>query len=416
MALIHIASPDNSRWLSKSPFLCVLLTDFDVTVYDCRLRVEVILNTDPSIVSPGNTKGVYRYIQKFDAQGKIEFDFSGLIDEFIGNKYTSPSDSINSVFDVPDGDIFVWVLCHEIIDGVEQQVDYLHSLASRFLPYQVFQGGMSRDVSLFGEYWQYRFIKEPLLPFLTWKPKTRITDKEFPTYLYYLGEPDLAIRLEVKIYWDTTLIEQNPSFWSYVLPITHMVFPSGWRDLNIDGMLATSGWAGEPPTHYTVQLFNIATDEPVSEIITYRMDYKYYKNRLLLYYQNGIIGFDEIRLTGEVNLKAEYNRISGNIPFDLFSQQWIDGLSKVFSSNEQITYKVFTQYMQPEEVHQLRALALAPRVFMRLENSYMMSVELTEKSKEWIVSGKFMQEPFIEFKQSYKNRVFTPITVFNDLY
>ena len=144
-------------------------------------------------------------------------------------------------------------------------------------------------------------------------------------------------------------------------------------------------------------------------MITFYIDRKYYSNVNYIVYQNGIGGYECLRLTGNEISRAEYERsvsaMSRNVT------QPVDGLRKTFSTSEREIIKISTQYFGIEQMQQLREVMLSPRTYLVRDN-YLHPIEPVEKNKDFTDTMKQLQSNTIEFRFCEDNSVWMPSNSF----
>lgn len=391
--------------LSKDPILFRGNTNVDQTLHTVKIRIYLSFVSAPtSYTGLGN----FVFEETPDASGNFQINFSGLIDEWLLNKFNKPDESAFLISVCANDYAYFIVDWEEYTDGVETDAGVLNDENNGGNVYYAIQAGTPKYFDKLQTFRTWFDSKAPLVPFQTFQPRFRVVDKHMPTFLYFFNtlNPGEIIYGFFKLYYKGTLLF---NFNRYTLSLPNRpnrlyMVPTGFTQLDLEGLISGVGYTGAYD-RYTVELKRLSDSATITEQVTYYLDPKYYDNKAYIYYQNGISGFDEVRLTGEVITKADHERYNGYLAESI--SNYVEGAEQVYANREQLMRKVNVQHLGPAAGDRLRELANSPRIFI-YENEQMIPIVLTEKTKEYINTGKFMHSTSFEFRYAYKDKVYWP--------
>lgn len=210
---------------------------------------------------------------------------------------------------------------------------------------------------------QYLDVYQPTNKlFLSWQPNgQRVTPDQY-VYLPYLQRlTDTTWAVEVKSYDESGVLlgTLTPFSVSGATIAVINAIPAGFTQLGI----AAQAYAGSV-ARYTVQVKNGGT--AYSELRTFYLDRKYYRNVRYFQFTNSIGGFDSIYTTGETEQVSELNRQTVEV---YQPNAYVVGLGQRRAREffEQDIFKVNTGYALRPELDNLRAALLSGKIGQLLQ-------------------------------------------------
>lgn len=401
--------------LAKEPAWLVLqFNDSAPATHDLRIVLQIYMKLD----SEGSYTVYYAEAVGNDS-GLVKFNLTPLVDEYLGNSFTEITPFGTSYHSmVSDATVWMLIKATEFVDGILTDV-YPVIMSDEEYPFDDFlfyHGGLTHNKRSTGiDYFDWKASKAPLRPFNSWRENKRITDLFAPQPLYYTRHGRTGkMHILIKVYgpyssgyplWVNIKPELFDGSSDCYLPFA---INASWSALDIAALVTAASRDPLQVSHYTIQI----ADESftgISELITFYIDRKYYSNVNYIVYQNGIGGYECLRLTGNEISRAEYERsvsaMSRNVT------QPVDGLRKTFSTSEREIIKISTQYFGIEQMQQLREVMLSPRTYLVRDN-YLHPIEPVEKNKDFTDTMKQLQSNTIEFRFCEDNSVWMPSNSF----
>lgn len=397
MAIYSVRSYPYKLNLSKEP--CWIRFQYGYSPLPSETRIVLNVNVKWSPTDDLLGYKTFTFEAFGDASGTVSFNLTPFIDEYLGNRFDLPH---------PPGAFSLWwsffsylsvnIDVQEYADGVLLSSYNLRTAIPGFVgDFYFYNGGLTIENRPTANYFGWKNAKSPLLPFHTWHKK-RITRKRQPQYLTYSRQDGSLYLAEVRIQYYGHSPGGTFSTSSYVTPSPGTEYIPTHIDVGYY-------YPGDPVDYYTVQLFDMITEDPISERVTYYMDYKYYNDIKYILYQNGIGGWETFCFKGNTIIKTDTQRSSSLMAAS--PTQTADGLRKTHFLAETEIIRFNTQYMLDTEQLQLREIMLSPRIYL-IQGAQFLPIEPTENAKDWVDTGKFMQSGYLEFRKCYRNEVYMP--------
>jgi len=194
--------------------------------------------------------------------------------------------------------------------------------------------------------------------FLTWQPDNKpITRYQTEKLYYLLQEPVSRLILRRAYYFTNGTGNHSEPVASIEEPLAKQVYE-----------LTITPYVQNVPGSETdlLEYFQIWMEDDemnrISEIRTYRMDYRNVENDRLFLFRNSLGGYDTFRTTGEQEDSLEYERVSVNLePGENFSER--DHRLSIHAITESRQFKANTGWITPENSAWIRDFFLSRQVF-----------------------------------------------------
>lgn len=385
--------------LSKDPIIIAGNSAIDQTLHKARIQAVITFATGLTASYITNSAVWLELVP--DEDGNFVFNLSGVLDEYIGNKFNAPDTQVTSLNACSPALVYFGVDIIELEDDVNIDGNELVANFNGDNNYIVLQAGTPEEYRGSINYMAWRALESPR-PWQTWQ-QVRYVDKEMPSWLYFMWDSNASQWMRARV----TLWANGVAFYNYgvyaTLNMTRGLYQlnTGYTQLGIQAVLDSLG-----PNFYCERYDVDITDLSAVALykkFTFYVNDNYYANKNYLYWQNGIFGFDEMMLTGEEVTKADYERTTGSLAWNINNQ--VEGLVQTFANRETYGKKIHTGILSPYHIDSLRGMLNSPRIY-HFDGTDYRPIQLTEKSKEIIKQGAFLQHTTIEWRYAYKNKTY----------
>lgn len=223
--------------------------------------------------------------------------------------------------------------------------------------YYAMKGGLAKEAWHYKEFFT-KVVQENKLPLLFSAAK-ELVDPEALKFIYWIYPTDdnAAQTVTYTIYLSdgTTVTKVNTNVltsgkWSVNCA------PAGFNQCGLDSLVG----AGKSAVKYSIKVTTGAGS--VVDEYFFNLDNRNFYDKYFLLYRNSIGGLETVRLLGEVDLAAAYDRQQARrtLPPDWFNEIKDEATEETFS------YTADTGWMSKEQLMKLRDLFLSKEVYMQL--------------------------------------------------
>lgn len=316
--IIYTADP------AISDFVGTIGTSGTDVVYQPNFKAWLkVMGYNPTLLTCLNTDSLPP-----DADGYITFEISEILKGLFALKYQFPDPGTAGplIYHRP-GSVGPFQLQYcEAINGVPQKLVKPADI------YYAIPGGVSSEDKKYYDLFQLDYYNYTgnTVKFLTWQPNNTIVSKTQSNRLFFFTpDPITNLTIYCKIYYtnNTTHI-LYPATQSNAIENTVYEIICGFASLNLD-----SFYPSKTILKYDIAIYDGAF---ISEIRTFIIDTKVYRNEKYFDFRNSFGAYDSVRFTGEVIRSLETERESAKLINELYDVETIDQHiegSHVFKAN-----------------------------------------------------------------------------------
>jgi len=237
--------------------------------------------------------------------------------------------------------------------------------------------------------------------FLSWQPDNKpITRYQTEKLFYLLQEPVSRLILRRAYFFTNGTGNHSEPVSSIEDPVEKQVY-----ELTITPFVQNvPGWESDLLDYFQVWMEDDEMNR-ISEIRTYRMDYRNIENDRLFLFRNSLGGYDTFRVTGEQEDSLEYERVSVDLePGENFSER--DHRLSIHTITESRQFKANTGWITPENSAWIRDFFLSRQVYRILAGKLVPIVITTTQ----VVHRKDRRELYsmdFEYRYSCSNEQYT---------
>ncbi len=337
-------------------------------------------------------------LQPVDDIGITTFDIHRLLADQVHSEFRFPEATSPLILIRPEACLEYRVRYYEQY-GADQTAQVVTESESFF----VLSGGISqlqeaiysRKGTSFWEKLQYNGY------FLTWQPKEkRITRYQTEKLFFLLQEavPGLILRRAFFLK-DGSGNHSEPVF-SIDSPEPKKVY-----ELTVTpSVQMVPGWDTDCLDYFQVWMEDGQMNR-ISEIRTYRMDYRTFSNARLFFFRNSLGGYDTLRITGEQEDSLEYDRSSVHpaLGADLSER---DHRFNNYSISESRQFKANTGWITPENSAWIRDFFLSKQVY-RIIGGKLVPAVITSTQVIQHRDNKELHSMDFEYRLSCSNEQYT---------
>ena len=194
--------------------------------------------------------------------------------------------------------------------------------------------------------------------FLTWQPKEKWITRDQTEKLFFLVQTEVALLvLRIAFFFKDGTGNHSYPMGSIENPVPKKVYEITCTP----SVMQVPGFETDLLDYFQVWLENGEMDR-ISEVRTYRMDYRYYENVRLFLFQNSLGGYDTLRITGDQEDFLEYDRLMVETVAGFQYTDQTHSLSN-YSITENQVYKANSGWISPSASAWIRDFFLSRQIF-----------------------------------------------------
>lgn len=268
--------------------------------------------------------------------------------------------------------------------------------------YYAMKGGLAKEAWHYKEFFT-KIVQENKMPLLFSAAK-ELTDPEALKFIYWIypNDDNAAQTLTYTIYCSdgTTVTKTNTNLltsgkWSVNCA------PAGFNQSGLDALVPLNKSA----VKYSIKV-TTAGGSVVDEYF-FNLDNRNFYDKYFLLYRNSIGGLDTVRLLGEVDLAAAYDRQQARrtLPPDWFNSAEITDEA----TEETFSYTADTGFMSKEQLLKLRDLFLSREKYcLQPSTSNLQPIAITSNKVKFYSNKDNLVSTSIEWQTCFINSFFTP--------
>lgn len=232
--------------------------------------------------------------------------------------------------------------------------------------------------------------------FLTWQPISKKINRTQPEKLYFLVYNDLAaIELHLKVYFTDGTNSGDQELVTIPAVNQYQVyeFMIGY------GQIDFSKISEKTVSYYEIWVEDNAGNVQ-SEVRTFVVDTRSYRNERIFLFQNSFGGFDTLRCTGRKTQNNEYERLILEKNDEGFS------LQEQYQVLERSVFTVNTGWIKLPQRNWLRQLLVSPEVY-EIINGYKFPVILTDEKRDFRDDEEYKYALEFNYRYAFKDPAFT---------
>jgi len=365
---------------------------------DITVTVRVLIE---NIFSSGNFEEVY--VQKLypAGDGTVKLDVGSIISPYL--EYYTPRTDLIKPIEAPNQRKRYQVLTTFDAPGLFPPGYYdLPPMYEEPVYYFAIKGGLAKEAWHYKEFFT-KIIQEEKQPLLFSAAK-ELVDPEALKFVFWMYPDDdnAAQTVTYTIYCSdgTTVIRTNTNLltsgkWSVNCA------PAGFNQCGLDAWVP----ANKSAVKYSIKI-KTAAGAVVDEYF-FTLDNRNFYDKYFLLYRNSIGGLETVRLLGQVDLAAEYDRQQARrtAPPNWFSSAEITDEA----TEETFSYTADTGFMSKEQLLKLRDLFLSKEVNQfTTSNSLLTRVVITSSKAKFFSNKDNLVSTSIEWQSAVINSFYTP--------
>lgn len=231
--------------------------------------------------------------------------------------------------------------------------------------------------------------------FLTWQPTTKKINQTQPEKLYFLVYNDIiSMELHIKVYFTdgTDSGDQELETIAGVNQYEVYELMIGYSQIDFTKISA------KIVDYYEIWLED-GTGTVQSEVRTYQVDTKTYRNERIFLFRNSFGGFDTFRATGRKTQVNEYERLILDKNDEGFS------LQEQYQILERSVFTCSTGWITLAQRNWLRELLLSKEAY-EIINGYKFPILITDEKREFRDDENYLYSLEINYRYAFKDPAF----------